>query len=603
MKSVLKTLARNGDISDLSLYFAEFIAAQADQPADSLLASSAALVSEANQQGDVCVMLDRYQSLPLFHSERIDIGDLPVGPDLKVWRHSLLSSYCVGEPGETAPLIIEDDRLYLYRYWRYESELAANINARIKNPLPPQKATLLASLKSGFPEQAVSQQQLAVALAVKHRFAVISGGPGTGKTTTLVNILSVLQSQQADMRIKMAAPTGKAAARMMESIRQGLNSSGLAEDSRGKIPAEASTIHRLLGYRHDGFRYSRRHRLPLDCLIIDEASMVDLTMMYRLLDALPDDARVILLGDRDQLASVSAGNVFGDITGLGSPIIYSAGQIDWLNSIFQSTDLDLPTLEVDRPMADSIALLKQSYRFDAHSRIGKLAQLVNQGDSGAAISLLEQAEIPLQWFPDPAEMIDRAVLDEILNRYQAVVKANSIEEAFEAFESYRVLCAVHSGPFGVDEINRRIEESLHARGLIEPGSEFHGKPVLIQSNDYELALFNGDIGLLWRDDDNKLCACFRDIDHGIRRIWLTSLPAHSPAWAMTVHKSQGSEFDAVLLVLPEPNQRRALSRELLYTGITRTRRALAIYASAALLEYACASPSQRHSGLAAKLGW
>lgn len=599
MPSILKALAGHGDISYLSLYFAEFIAAQDNQPVDSLLAFSAALVSEANQRGDVCIMLERFQSLPLFDSESIAIEEIPVAPDQSEWQATLLSSHCVGKPGQLAPLILEQGRLYLYRYWFYESELANYIKIRLDNPPVPDKV----ALNTLYSNQPFNDQQLAVALVLKHRFVVISGGPGTGKTTTVINILAVLLSQQTGLRIRLAAPTGKAAARMMESIRQGLDGRRFDDCLRANIPLQASTIHRMLGYRRDGFRYSRHHRLPIDCVVIDEASMVDLTLMYRLLDALPPHARVILLGDRDQLASVAAGNVLGDITGLGSSIQYSTAQIEWLRSVFEPTDLDLPVLEVDRPIADSIALLTQSYRFDAQSDIAKLAQLVNLGDSNAVINLLEQAEAPLQWFREPTEMVDKAVLDEILNRYQAVVKADSIEKAFDAFESFRVLCAVHSGPFGVDEINRRIEESLRARGWIDSGSDFHCKPVLIQSNDYELTLFNGDIGLLWRDDDNKLSACFRDIDQGLRRIALTSLPAYSPAWAMTVHKSQGSEFDAVLLVMPEPNQRRALSRELLYTGITRTRRALAIYASAALLEYACASRSQRHSGLAAKLGW
>lgn len=602
-KSLLETLARNGEVSDLSLYFAEFIVAQAGQPIDSLLAFSAALVSEANQRGDVCVMLDRYQSLPLLQSERIDIADLPVGPDLETWRENLLASNCVAEPGDTAPLIIEEGRLYLYRYWHYETELAANINTRLNNPIEPQKATLLNSLKSRFPEQAVSDQQVAVALAVKHRFTVISGGPGTGKTTTLVNILSVLLSQQADMRIKMAAPTGKAAARMMESIRKGLDHSGMDQTIHDRIPTEAATIHRLLGYRRDGFRYSAKHRLPLDCLIIDEASMVDLTLMYRLLDALPTDARVILLGDRDQLASVAAGNVLGDITGQGLPIQYSAAQLDWLGSLFESHGRQSKTPATGTAIADAIALLTHSFRFDEQSGIGRLAKLVNEGDGAAALQLLQQGENPLQWFEQKTDVLDQVVMDEILNHYQAVVNADNIEQAFDAFEASRVLCAVHNGAFGVDEINRNVEKSMRARGWIGSQSDFDGKPLLIQGNDYELELYNGDIGLLWRDTDDRQYAFFRDIDHGLRRLPLASLPVHSPAWAMTVHKSQGSEFDSVLLVLPESGQQRALSRELLYTGITRTRRQLTIYASVLSIETACASRSRRHSGLAAKLGW
>lgn len=604
MQSVLKTLARHGDISELSYYFAKFIAAQDNQPIDSLLALSAALVSEANQQGDVCIMLDRYQSLPLFVSETIAAEEIPVAPELSVWQQTLLSSNCVTGPGQLAPMILEGGRLYLYRYWYYESELAASIRTRLKNEIVPNQANLINSLKTLYPDQTFNQQQLAVALAVKHRFAVISGGPGTGKTTTVINILAVLLLQQADMRIKLAAPTGKAAARMMESIRHGIDNCRLDDSLRKRIPTQAGTIHRLLGYRRDGFRYSRQHRLPLDCVVIDEASMIDLTLMHHLLDALQPDARVILLGDRDQLASVAAGNVLGDITGRGLAINYSTEQGEWLKALFKPTDdYHLQSATTGIAIADSIALLTHSFRFETQGGIGKLAQLVNTGDSSAVIDLLQQADNPLRWYKQQSNDFDSTILETILMRYQAVVSAETIEAAFDAFESSRILCGVHNGPFGVNEINRLINESMQARGWIEPLVDYHGKPLLIHSNDYDLGLYNGDIGLLWRDFDNNLHAYFRDIDQALVRFPVTSLPAHSSAWAMTVHKSQGSEFDSVLLVLPEHNQSRALTRELLYTGITRARRHLSISAAAAAIETACHNRIQRHSGLTTKLGW
>ncbi len=604
MASVLKTLAHHGDISEFSYYFAKFIAAQASQSIDSLLAYSAALVSEANQQGDVCVMLERHQSLPMFVSEALAIEEIPVAPELTVWQQALFSSNCVTSPDQLAPMILEDGRLYLYRYWHYENELAAFIQTRLKNEIGPNQTSLMNALKSLYPKQVFSQQQRAIALAVRHRFAVISGGPGTGKTTTVINILAVLLSQQADIRIKLAAPTGKAAARMMESIRQGIDNCMLDDHLRKRIPVQAETIHRMLGYRRDGFRYSHEHRLPVDCVVADEASMVDLKLMYHLLDALPQDARVILLGDRDQLASVSAGNVFGDITGRGLTVNYSPGQIEWLKTLFDSsTDYNLRPASRGVAIADSIALLTHSYRFETLGSIGKLAQLINSGNSSAVINLLQQADNSLHWYLPQTNVLDSSNLEVMLKHYQAVVCAGNLTEAFSAFESCRILCAVHNGPFGVDDINRLISESMLARGWVESLADYHGKPLLIHNNDYDLGLYNGDIGLLWRDRDNNLHAYFRDIHQELVRFPVTSLPAHGPAWAMTVHKSQGSEFDSVLLVLPEGNQTRALSRELLYTGVTRARRHLSICATRAAIETACHNRIRRHSGLATKLGW
>lgn len=604
MKSILKALALQGDISYLSYYFAEFIADQSKQSLDSLLAYSAALVSEANQQGDVCIMLERFATGPLFYSERLPIPDLPVAPDIESWSELLLKFDCVGSPGEIAPLILEESRLYLYRYWFYESQLAEFITTRLEDTpdIDPLKlAQDLHHLYPAMPDHTLNQQKLAVALAVKRKFAVISGGPGTGKTTTVINLLSVLLAQQPDIRVQLAAPTGKAAARMMESIRRSIEFSGLDKNTLQLIPTQAGTIHRLLGFRQSSFRYSRSHRLPLDCVVIDEASMVDLTLMYRLFDALPAQARVILLGDRDQLASVAAGNVLGDITGQGQSLEYSRQQNDSLSSI-----LDQPLIGLagtGSPISDSVALLTHSYRFDSQSGIGQLAKYINQGNSGEAIQLLQSPESKLTWHLNRQDKPHKTTYENILSNYKAVVTSATVEQAFEAFEQSRVLCAVHTGNFGVEAINHQITKWMLAQQWINHDENFCGKPILISANDYELGLFNGDIGLLWHDQNKNLRAYFRDVDHGFRSLPFTSLPGHEPAWAMTVHKAQGSEFDSVILILPGQDQIRALSRELLYTAVTRARSDLMIDAGKAALEIACATQSQRHSGLAQKLGW
>ena len=599
MKLILQSLARLGSISYLSYYFAEFIAEQAGEDIDSLVALSAALVSEANQQGNVCVLLDDYSKQPLFQCESLNSGDLPRVESIKHWRDTLLNCNCFGQPGDLTPLIFEDGRLYLYRYWFYETQVAEHIQQRLHSPVEFDSHQLNQQIDQLYSE--LNDQKRAVAIATSQRFVVISGGPGTGKTTTIINILAVLLSQNKETRIALAAPTGKAAARMIDSIQENIDSSLMPADVSNLIPDQASTIHRLLGYNQQGFRYSQQHQLPLDCVIIDEASMIDLTLMYRLLDALPQQARVILLGDRDQLASVAAGNVLGDITGNRFTVHYSIEQNDRLQSILGETVEQNPSSSIS--IADSIALLNKSYRFAAAGDISQLATLVNRGQASAVRDCLASGDSHLNWIPGNDKAPDLTVLDNILRDYEAVTTSDDLATAFEAFERNRVLCAVHSGAFGVDEINQRITDIMLSRGLIDNNSNFRGKPLLITRNDYELDLFNGDIGLLWWDENGQLVAWFRDGKLGFRRLPIASLPEHLCAWAMTAHKSQGSEFDTVTLILPPETQQLSLSRELLYTGITRAKQRLTLISSADMLDYACQTPSHRQSGLATKLGW
>lgn len=606
MTSQLKTRLDQKVILPLSYYFARFIAEQSGENIDSLIAFSAALVSEANQQGHVCIELDQLRGKPLFESEVLSSSDQIAAIDVDKWCRNLLENHCVGLPGETTPLILEDSRLYLYRYWFYEMQVAEAIKSRLQTLDNLDIEGLSKQLDRLYPmaaDKLLSEQKLAVALCVVRRFAVISGGPGTGKTTTVINLLAVLLSQQADTRVALAAPTGKAAARMMDSIRNGLDSCLIDDGIRKLIPTEASTIHRLLGFRPMGFRYSHRHLLPVDCVVIDEASMVDLTLMYRLLDALPSHARIILLGDRDQLAAVAAGNVLSDITGRGRAIQYSTGLTEKLGNILSEPVTNIQTSEHSPLVADSIALLTQSYRFSGESGIGKLAALVNRGDEAGVMEMSKSSSAQVSWFSKPVDRPGQSTLDHILAHYRAVVSSHEIEDAFSAFESSRVLCAVHSGPFGDREINHRIEAEMRHKHWISNEIDFHARPVLILSNDYELDLFNGDIGLLWPDENGLLQAYFRDTHSGLRHFPINSLPEYESAWAITVHKSQGSEFDSVVLILPPDNSSGALSRELLYTGITRAKQKLSIHATNATLETACRTSRQRYSGLASKLGW
>lgn len=645
--SILTRLVESGTLTPLSCHFARFIARQSGQAEDSLLVLTAALLSQCNQQGDVCVDLGRRAGMPLFTSATVPVGissaiTETAAPALGQWQDALLQSHCVGKPGELAPLILDGPRLYLQRFWSDEQTVYHAINARLQLVEDIDRARLQLGLARLFPQLATPAradshpqrdllapaaavepdwQCIASALAVTRRFAVISGGPGTGKTTTVVKVLVLLLEQNPALRLRLAAPTGKAAARMVESIRAARTRLNLSAEIAALLPDEASTLHRLLGYQGNsargGFRHNRSNPLLVDCLVIDEASMIDLTLMKALLDATPPETRIILLGDRDQLASVDAGNVLGDITGHGRELTYSptmAALLAQLTGVEQSC---LPQQENGPAVADAIALLRTSHRFSADSAIGRLAALVNKGEDAAALAVLMQSrefrtdnnrsgdsEVVLlppaasEWNP-----LNRAVLEWAVLRYSGYLRCETVEEALKSFELTRILCASHEGPCGDTAINRQLVERLRAQGLLESGEDFHGKPVMITVNDYELGLFNGDIGLLWRGDEGVLQACFAQLDGQVRRLPARSLPEHVTAWALTVHKSQGSEFDQVLLVLPADINSPLLLRELLYTGITRARSRLLIHSSAEAFAAACRTPVQRSSGLAGLLGW
>ena len=582
MTGLVYSLARGGDISWLSYYFAEFVSRQAGSAIDDLPGLSAALVSEANLAGDVCVELDHYRTRPLFSSGQVDAGLIPGNLDSADWCARLQECSCVGEPHEKAPLILDGHRLYLGRFWFYEDFVANKIRAMLdgQNSVDPQ--TIVSRIDALFAtEQVVDQDQKdAVLAAATKRFSVISGGPGSGKTSTVVRILAMLLALDPACRIALAAPTGKAAARMTDSIRQRLDHVDINGSTRNNLPGEATTLHRLLGYRRNGFNYDEHNRLPVECVVIDEASMIDLKLMFHLLAALPEHARLILLGDRDQLASVAAGNVLGDITGHGYAL---------------DTGIS--------PLAASIALLRNNYRFDRDSAIGAMASLVNQGRSTDAVDLLRRNDAGLRWYREATDQVDAEALAWLYDAYQPVFEQDTPEDALGIYESTRVLCATNWGPCGVESLNSGISSALLASNQMPESDLYHGLPIMITRNNHELGLYNGDTGILWQYQQQGLRACFREPGGGIRDLAINRLPDFTPAWASSVHKSQGSEFDSVLLVLPYDPESEVLSRELIYTAITRARQQFILHAAESVVTNAIEKLTRRHSGLAHKLGW
>ena len=471
-----------------------------------------------------------------------------------------------------------------------------------------QAASELSALDALVPEAlCCNGQKLAAATAAARPFAVISGGPGTGKTTTVAKLLAILVEtglqQGKAPAIRLVAPTGKAAARLTESIGSALQALDLAPEVVTAIPTEAGTLHRLLGVipGRSQFRHHKGNPLHLDLLVVDEASMVDLPMMARLLDALPKSARLILLGDKDQLASVEAGAVLGDICSFISQGI-SLGQADWLS---RQTGYRLQGSPIGAPVRDSLCLLAKSWRFDKHSGIGQLARACNDGDVAALEAVWGEGfnDISLHpWVGDAYE----GLIAQGVEGYGAYLKAaregQDPTAVFEAFNGFQILCALRDGPFGVEGLNQRLELALSRSGLIQrDGDWYAGRPVMVVRNDHGIGLYNGDMGLCLPDDTGRLKVWFEQPDGSLRSLLPSRLPPHETVYAMTIHKSQGSEFAHTVLVLPDgPSP--LLTRELVYTGITRAKARLALYGDRALLAQAVRKKTERYSGLAQRLG-
>lgn len=606
-ENALYRLMTAGQLSPLSYYFARFIARGCGASVEGLLGRTAALVSTRNLHGDVCVDLARYAGRPFLAEHSEEPITIPPWPPLNDWLDALAALPWVGTPTRTAPLILEGPYLYLEKYWRFENAVGESIGERMVTTERLDRARLAEGLARLFAQSRADRidwQKVAAAIAVSRRFAVISGGPGTGKTTTVVKVLALLLEQDEGLRIGLAAPTGKAAARLSAAVRSGKGQTQTDAGTLGKIPEQASTVHRLLGMGADNrFLYHRDNPLMLDCLVVDEASMIDLPLMARLLEALPQRTRIILVGDRDQLASVEAGSVLGDITGHGRQIRYSPSMIAFLEEVGAAPPTRLHGGESSVCPSDAAALLRMSHRFSARSGIGLLSRTVNAGEGEAALRLFTDDRLDdITWLDGHAGAVHSACLHWAAAQYIPYLQQHDVGDGLRHFEQARLLAALHRGPFGVDEINRRIAAHLQARKLIDGGEEYHGKPIMVTANDYEIGLFNGDIGLLWRDEEQGLRAYFPLPEGGVRRVSVRQLPEHRCAYALTVHKSQGSEFDRVLLVLPY-DWNPLVTRELIYTGITRARSRITIHSSRATFIEGCRSRVQRGSGLAQRLGW
>ena len=569
-----------------------------DPQASPVVLASAALLCMALDKGDVCLPLARLAGQRPWPDHGFSL------PPLAEWQAQLEASSLVGGDGDFAPLILEHGRLYLARYQAYERQLAAQLLQRAVDLPEVDEAQLSESLTRlfAFNQQQPDWQRLAAAQAVRRKLAVISGGPGTGKTTTVVRLLAALLEQPrcehpggAPLAIGLAAPTGKAAARMAEAIRNAKAELPVSEAIKAALPDEARTLHRLLGNRGDSpqVRHHAANPLALDVLVVDEASMVDLALMAKLLDALPPTARLILLGDKDQLCAVEAGAVFAELCeGRG----FDAQAASELQRI---TGQQVPVSQPSSQLGDAVVLLTHSHRFAGDSGIGELARRINGGDVSGTLNLLKEDRSDLAWNaqPTPNELLER--LDQGYSPYISAAKSADPAAAFAAFNTFRALCAQREGAWGVAGINEALEARIKRRSQVASRERWYvGRPIMVRQNDYALGLFNGDIGICLHTEYGL--RVFFEGEDGYRPFAPARLPSHDSAFAMTVHKSQGSEFAEVLLVLPElPSP--LLTRSLFYTGITRAKHKVEIWGLPARLSEAVATRAERAAGLAERL--
>jgi exodeoxyribonuclease V alpha subunit len=636
MTVTVERLIEAGVLAPIHQGFADTIR-RLDEHGDPLVVLAAALTSEQLGRGHVCLDLDAIRQVP-FTAGKEDAAAVIQHdwPSVTTWTKALSASRLVevrkvADSGDelSRPLVLDRQhgRVYLARYWFCQQQLAARIALRlVAEPERVDEDQIADGIRRLFPDEhseSSRDQCLAVACAVDRRFSVITGGPGTGKTTTVARLLALrlLQHLPPDvdsdkrssssrqlllpldtsdependpveapgLKVLLMAPTGKAAQRLNESLRRAAGS--LDVDSRIRHALQncsAGTIHHMLGWtsappeKGGPFRHNAEYPLDADVVLVDEASMVDISLMWRLFDAVRPEAQVILLGDRDQLASVEAGGVLSDLCGEVADESLPASRCEQLRKRTGIEVLPSATAETDL-LQESILTLRFSHRFEADSTLGRLAAGIRAGDADGVVELLQhatrQSNESIEWIENTQ---GTSVMGEIVqcacDGYRQMLErlkqpASSTSDVLAMLSRTRVLCAHRGGRWGETTFNRAIIEQLAADGLIKPvPGAWPGRVVMVTRNDYHLNLFNGDAGVVVATPDESLAVLFEDpsLSNGCRLVPAALVRDSVDCFAMTIHKSQGSEFHRVVVVLPDHDSP-VVSRELLYTAVTRVR--------------------------------
>lgn len=602
------------DIEAIDYFLAEQVIKELKQQEEPVFFHLLLALQWALRHGHSCLPLQKVADKTFWDDAENELRGFCFPPLEKIYE-SLKGIAIFAE--DNAPVVLDNQALYLRRYWQYEVEVAAALARRMS--LTQLKPTNISILKSIFNQLFIETlsnksrleidwQQVSVANALARRLSIISGGPGTGKTYTVTRLLAALQAaHDGRLKILMAAPTGKAAQRLKESIskaKKDLLKLEIDENIVHAIPEEAITLHRLLGFRPNSLklRHDKKHPLKCDVLLIDEVSMIDLPMMARVLRALPEDARLILLGDADQLPSVETGSVLADIVCHE----HSGYEAEAATQIKAISGQIVPENNMSR--YSHVTLLKQSRRFGGE--IGAIAQEVIAAQAEQSwhrlkhqeqqfINFNHQDKSQLSYFSDT--LFDGWLIQSCDHYFLKISRAETLYDAFSALSAFRILLPTRVGARGVEQLNKTIEQCLRRKNTaVFPGSNYKGRPIMVSRNSYDTHLFNGDVGLIWPDDNAKLVAWFEKEDGQYRQISLARLPAIETVYAMTIHKTQGSEFNHVAIVLPQ-QELSILSPELLYTGLTRAKEHLYIIGSESVWKSALSSRTWRYSGLRKRL--
>lgn len=584
-------------------HFADFICSKYNCH-DEVLKAIVFCVSYMTASGHSCLSLKTIANKTLrqiVYDESIDVDDIEFPDEIMLEKYLLTSDAVAKTLDQCKPLVYMNGNCYLYRYWNYENTILLFLQNTSQPVIDDNTIVGCHTAIDEFQSKQIefpNEQMLAQLTALTHKFCVISGGPGTGKTTVIVAIVYQLLRNNQDGSIALCAPTGKAASRLMQAVAHFKET--YMDQNPIKFPSEAFTIHRLLGYQKGEveFYYNEQNPLPYDVVIVDECSMVDIPLMAKLMKALKSTARLILVGDKDQLSSVEAGAFFGDVF--------------WGTSEYSYTDngkrllqcCNCPIEEINNkphPIRDAIVILSRTFRFSADSGIAALAQAIRNSDELKALEAITKNYRDVEFKEyDSLDWLYSQIQAYANSWYSTIVDISDINNAFQKIANLCILTPFNKGPWGVDTFNAVIEKQMKP-ALSDQW--YHGRIIMVTANDYNLEVFNGDIGIYIGDDD----AVYFSADQGFRKIHSSLLTNYVPAYSITVHKSQGSEFEHVVLILPHidignnEHWKMLLTRELLYTAVTRARRKLTIIGKKSIVQYMVNNPTIRTSGLRQRL--